>query len=393
MYTTYRIFTRFLLPFVKNSQEVLPFKIWFHAASVGEVLAASPLIKRALSQREDNSVLLTVMTKTGANKALSLFEGGLTVKRFPLDVPQRLKQIIRLGKPKALIVVETELWPNLILETSKEGIPVILVNGRMGAHSFLAYKLFRKEIASLLRKFSLLLLQTDADKERFLSLGAPKEKIRVLGSLKYDVEPVNTPELPREELGYSTKDKVVVFGSVRSKEENTIIDTIKILSKENNLKMILAPRHLIRTNLIRSKLKKAGITSSLKTSGITKSTEVLILDTVGELTKFYAISDMAFVGGTLAPYGGHNLLEPAAVGIPVLFGKYTFNTEDAATGLLEFSGGFRVNNARELASAIIKLSHDEILCKKMGERAKEFLQSKRGIVERVFKEIEPFLDS
>ncbi len=391
MQVFYRILSNIITPFVNGWNPPGVRDLWFHAASVGEVVAISPLVEKYLNANPEGNVLLTVMTQTGVKKAKSLLGESVTVRRFPLDSPKYLKNLLDMGRPRALIIVETELWPNMILEASKRKIPLILVNGRMQSRSFTAYKLFRREVGSLLNKFELLLLQTEVDKKRFVRLGAPEERIRVMGSLKYDVEPLREIRLNKEDLGYGVDDVIMIFGSIRSKEENFVIETILRLKEHRDLKFILAPRHLIRAKAIGMKLKRKGISFVERTKNQGKAERVLVLDTVGELVDFYSICDIAFVGGSLAPYGGHNLLEPASLGKPVIFGKYTFNTDDAAHGLVRSGGGIQINEPHELAEAIESLFFDPEKRVEMGMRARAFLQSRKGVVDRVFEEIKPII--
>jgi 3-deoxy-D-manno-octulosonic-acid transferase len=388
VYAIYSFLSRVLTSLLNTNFSPLgKIDLWFHAASVGEVAAVSPLIELFLRERT-LTILLTTMTETGLERAKKGFNGRIETRKFPYDSVNVIREVLIRSRPRLLVIVETELWPNLIVEASRLKIPIVLVNGRMGKRSFLAYRIFRREMSSLLSRFSLMLLQTERDMERFVSLGAPKDRVKVVGSLKFDLTTKKEEEVKRADFGFFEDDFIVVFGSIHSREEEEILKALRILTK-SGIKAIVAPRHLDRVYPWKRKLEKAGVKYFLKTKG--GGGDVMILDTVGELQSLYSIGDVAFVGGTLAPYGGHNLLEPAALGKPVLFGPHTFNTEDAAQGLLSCGGGILIKNSKELIKTVLHLTSTPSFARRMGENAEKFVKENRGICVKVFEHLKSFL--
>ncbi len=367
-----------------------PGGIYIHASSLGEVTAISPFILLLKERHPEIPIFLTTFTETGLQRAQELFGETVKLARFPFDLRDRLEEIFRAGKFRALLVVETELWPNLILTARRHRVPMFLVNARISPRTLKRYRVFKGLFSSLLSSFKLILTQSKDDMERFLYLGAPQDRVKVVGSLKYDVfeEHIEPPS------GFAKRAPVtVVFGSIRSREENIVLDAVReVIRKTSDIYIIIAPRHLNRIPHLREYLDSHGIVYSLRTSGNQKG-RVLLLDTLGELRSFYSVADIAFVGGTLAPYGGHNLVEPALLGLPVLFGPYYYNTADTARGLIKSGGGIKVNGREDLVRTLLDLVAHPEKRKLMGQNARNFILSQRGVTEALYRELAPFITS
>ena len=359
-----------------------PRDIWIHASSVGEINTIAYLVNLFIEHHI--SLFITTFTKTGQERAKILWKESVEVSRFPYDKKSEIENLVRIVQPKALIITETELWPNLILTT--KGIPKFLINARISEKSFPRYRKFKKHISMMLNQFELILAQSEIDSERFIELGAPPERVKVIGSLKYDAVKRPYKVVSREFHGYRKDDIIIIFGSIRTKEEDAVIRTIDKLRKEfENVQFIIAPRHLIRKEFIVAKLKTRGIPYILRsTRGKFYRDKVLVLDTLGELFDFYHIADIAFVGGTLANYGGHSLIEPAYVGIPVIMGPYYSNIKEAGELLKEFGGAKEVHTEDELLQTLRELIQDEEKRKEMGRKALEAIESKTGASEKTF---------
>lgn len=344
-------------------------------------MSLKPLIEKF---SRNYSCVVTVFTKSGKKRADEFFKTNTEVFYFPFDKKRELEKIIK--NSKAVILAESELWPNLLEISFRYKKKIFLVNGRISKKSTYFYKNFFKDIKKYLQGFKLLFLQDKKYREYFLKLGIPEEKIIVLRNLKYDsierdVEPL-----------FEKKDFIITFGSVRRDEVNIFINVIeKILTIKNNLKIIIAPRHLINTGYIESKLKEKGIKYEKRSETPSPSGKVFILDTLGELIRVWKISDIGVVGGTFGNHGGHNLAEPASFRIPVIFGESTENVEEVARELVKRKGGIRVRTEEELLKAIENLIKDDNLRKKFGENAGKTIDLLRGSSDIIYREISKFL--
>ena len=363
---------------------VRPGAIWVHAASVGEVAAASPLVG-ALSRRGE-PVLLTVMTPTGRSVAQRLAGPGVTVAFAPLDFASPVKTALRSVAPRALLVVETELWPNLIVEAASRGATVGIVNGRLSERSLRRYRLPGFPLSHLREAISFVACRSRTDMERFLSLGFPSTRLTVAGDSTFDAlgEPLSENERARLRSVLSAgSSKVVVFGSVRPQEERAVVEVAAAALREPNVRVVIAPRHLSRVPAVAERLSSSGLSASTwsgLSSGQGEAAQVVVLDTMGELAEIYSIAHVAFVGGTLAPYGGHNPLEPAAQGVPVVFGPHTDSCDDAARLLVSAGAAAVVEDGSELRDVVLALLTDEARRAAMGRSALEAVASRRGAV-------------
>lgn len=357
--------------------------VWVHAVSVGEVGAAAPLI-RALRERFPYApVLVTTTTPTGYDTVTRQF--GETVQHvyFPYDLPWIVRRFLRRFKPRMLLLMETELWPNVIHEARRAALPVVLVNGRMSERSARRYRWLKGFTARMLGALTRVAAQTAADAERLRGLGAPADRISITGSLKFDVHlPASVFEegaAIRRELGINRP--ILMAGSTRPGEEEVLLDVrARLTGQFPDLLLVVAPRHPERFEQIAEHCRKAGLTLARRAAGDACGVEVAVylVDTMGELLKFYAAADVAFVGGSLAPFGGQNVLEPAALGVPIVTGPHLFNFEEIAAKLRQ-SGALVVgNDAAGLATSIAHWLGDSDARDTAGRAGSDIVSANKG---------------
>ncbi len=360
--------------------------IWLHAASVGEVKALSIIIPQLKKINPDYSLIISVVTESGKREAERILSAGSTGKEVefvfhaPIDLRRFVKRALASLNPSALIIVETELWPNLIKKAKKRSCWVALINGRISGESLSKYLLLKSLFSETLSYVDLFCMQSEEDAERIKKLGAEKDKIKVLGNLKFDRMITQISEIDKnvlkKRLSIPLDLKVMVGGSIRSGEEEILVRVFKRL-KENgeNFLLVLAPRHLDRVKKIEKMFfhQKLDFVRRSELDGETslKSQRIILLDTMGELAWIYAIADVAFVGGSLVPIGGHNLLEPAVYGVPVIFGPYVDHFKTAADLLIQCGGGIKIKNEEELYTKTLDLLKDEDKRKKWERRRKK----------------------
>jgi len=355
--------------------------LWVHAASVGEVAAAAPLVRELRSLGEQ--VLLTVMTPTGRSAAERLSSTGASIAFPPLDAPAPVDAALDSVSPRALLIVETELWPNIVVEAASRGVKVVMVNARLSAGSVRRYRGPLFPLTRVRASIDLVACRSEDDRSRFLELGFAPESLTVTGSTKFDAAPSPPDEVERRDLrgriGADDGSRVVVFGSVRPAEEETVLGAVEALVGDGGVRAVVAPRHLARVANIAGGLEARGIDYALRSRAGSRGGEpVTLLDTTGELVLFYALADVAFVGGTLAPYGGHNPLEPAAVGVPVVIGPHTSSCAHESRLLIERGGALRVADGEGLRDAVRRLLSDEAMRLRMGAAAADVVSSGRG---------------
>ncbi len=364
--------------------------IWLHAASAGEVNAISPFCKALRKAKPDAKIIITTTSPTGKKIAL---EKGLADGVFlaPLDMAPCLKRAFAAFRPAMILVAETEFWPGILLRAGKNGIPILLLNGRISDKSFPSYMKLRSLFSTALNCFNYCLVQTTQDKERLLALGVSENRIEVAGQLKYDLSPPDALAVQKfkEALSLLRKDVLFTFGSIRTGEDDLLLPLVsKILGFSPDVKVLLAPRHLKNVPVFQEKLKKLKINSTLRSQikSAAAPERVIVLDTLGELSLAYAFSRAAFVGGTLVPIGGHNLMEPALAAVPVCFGPYTQNVFEAAQALIQSGGGLPVKDGQELVE-VFKRFLDEGFSKEAGRKAHESVASMRGATDKTVQAV------
>jgi 3-deoxy-D-manno-octulosonic-acid transferase len=339
--------------------------LWIHAASVGEVLAARALITALKSHLPEHKILLSTFTDTG--NQLAQRSGADAVIFLPLDHPLAVRRALRKLDPRLIIVLETELWPNLFRQAARRGIPVLLVSGRLSERALARYMKLRGLFHDALRHLSACGMQSTDDAERLASLGAEPKRILITGNLKQGGEAA-----AKEEITARPQPPLLVAGSTHAGEEVAILEAFgKLRAQFPGLQLALAPRHPERFAEVEALLEHSGLVYEKKSRcrSLYFEADVLLLDTLGELVQLYARGDVAFVGGSLVPVGGHNMFEPAQLKKPVVFGPHTANVKQLAAALKESGGGFEVRNAAELAGAVERLFRDPLERSHAGERA------------------------
>lgn len=364
--------------------------LWLHAASVGEVNSLVAFLPVLRKRAPEYQFILSVTTRTGRERASCLRGEVRRVFYLPVDLSFLVKRVLRWANPKVLLLVETELWPNLILQAQRRGVKLAVINGRLSAKSFSRYKMFRGPMARILTSMELLCVQTEEDAHRFRALGAEGSRVMVTGNFKEDLLAVPQMraerEVVRDALSISDRTHVLVAGSTRPGEENEIAETIVGLRNENNhFRAIVAPRHVKRAKKVTRLLSARGLEVqrySLAESLQATHWDVLVVDILGQLMRLYSAADVAFVGGSLMPYGGHNPLEPAAYGIPVLFGRHMENCRRSAQLLLQAGGGVQVADGVELKEIASRLFHSDEERRRRGQAALRAVQESRGSSEK-----------
>ncbi len=370
--------------------------VWIHAASVGEVRGIEPVISAIRRDFPELWIMVTTTSVTGRREVLE--------RRFcetpcllPLDHPLTMRRIIRKLKPKLVIITETELWPSLFFALAARRVPLMLVNARISHFSFPMYRRFSMFTQATLRCLTKLLVQTNQDATRFLLLGAKREAIEVVGSTKYDRTPADSSETDREQLvsslGLERSRPCFVAGSVRPTEDASVIAAY-LLAREviPNLQMVIAPRHPERFELVAELLERYQVPFARRSEGPAQQAHsVVLLDTIGELDSIYSIATCAFIGGTLANFGGHNPLEAAAFAVPIIVGPHIGNIRDAVSQLESEQGVLKVSGSAELADCIIQLCNDPSLRERTGSAAHRVWNRNIGATRDVRKWIRFFL--
>lgn len=376
--------------------KVKPDGILLHSVSVGETLAAVPLVRALRHRYPSMPITVTTMTPTGSERAASAFGKDVHHVYLPYDLPGSMNRFLDNVNPRLVIIMETELWPNMIALLHKRKIPLVIANARLSERSAKGYKKLGKFMQRLLQRITLIAAQNQEDGERFISLGLKRSQLTVTGSLKFDISV--TPELAARAITlrrqWAPRRPVWIATSTHDGEESIILDAHrKLLTRFPNLLLILVPRHPERFSTARELTQKAGLSYTLRSSGEipSGSTQVVIGDTMGELMLLYGIADVAFVGGSLVDRGGHNPLEAAAHAIPVLMGPYTLNFKDICAKLQQADGLITVTDADSLDKEIGTLLTDEDYRLYYGRHAVEVLHQNQGALQRLLQLLEPHL--
>lgn len=357
--------------------------IWVHAVSVGEVIAAVPLIKSLIKQYPDKQLLVTTTTPTGSAQVLKLFSGQVLHVYAPYDLFWVVRRFIKRVKPCVLLVMETEIWPNLYQTCQDKNIPVILANARMSEKSAVGYLRFSSLTRSTLRCISKIAVQGKGDAERFIRLGAEEKQISITGSIKFDLELPNDLQkqagLLRVELGVNRK--IWIAASTHEGEEEILLNAYKQVSTViDNLLLVLVPRHPDRFDRVANSCERNNLklVRRSEVKPCASDTQVYLGDSMGELLLLYAVADVAFIGGSLVPVGGHNLLEAAALAIPSVVGPEMFNFAEITEQLLLCNGAMQVQDEKALADAIEMLLSNDELRKQLGANAHTFVEQNKG---------------
>lgn len=363
--------------------------IWIHAVSVGETRAAEPLLKALKQRYTDHAIVMTHTTPTGRAAGEQLYGDRVSRCYLPYDLPFAVERFLNHFDPKVGVLMETELWPNLIQHCEQRHIPLFLVNARLSEKSARGYSKIATLIRESLQSLSGIAAQTDSDAKRLSSLGAPAPL--VTGSMKFDIavpnEMLTRGEALRELIGRARP--VFLAASTREGEEPIVLDAFSQLNVPNAL-LLLVPRHPQRFDEVAKLLQERGLRFARKSRGdvVSASTQILLGDSMGEMFAYYAACDIAFIGGSLVPLGGQNLIEACAVGKPVLIGPHTFNFAEASDLATEIGAAVRVNDAKSLAAAAEHWLKDPNGRERASASALEFANEHRGATARVMRMIE-----
>lgn len=371
--------------------------IWIHAVSVGEVVAAAPLAHALRRSHPDTPLILTTVTPTGAARVRSLFGDDVLHAYIPFEMPLAVNNFFASLKPRIALIMETEIWPNLYHGCGVRKIPLVLVSARISPKSVDSYRKLLPLFRETLSHGIVIAAQSQADAERFLSLGASEDRTRVTGNIKYDLElPENIGARGaalRAELFPARG--VWIAASTHDKEEAMILDAHRsLLAAFPDLLLILVPRHPGRFADVAAEIRGKGfrMVSRTEQRACERDTEVFLGDTMGEVMLFYAASDIAFVGGSLVPIGGHNLLEPAALGLPIVTGPHAFNAQEIADVLSAANACRVVEDQAALATTVAELLTDTAVAASLGKNGVAILEKNRGAVKRLVDVINPLLE-
>ncbi len=385
-----------------NEVKNLDRPIWIHAVSVGEAALASGLAVAIKKRFNGIPVIVSTTTKTGNEMAKKTGRGVVDgVFYCPLDFSFIVRKVIKIVRPRLYCMVETELWPNLLGALSSENIPVALINGRISDSSFKNYRIIKGVLSKMLSSIDLYCMQSKKDAERIEALGANAGSVHVTGSMKFDMvsDILNKKEYSKKDFGFTREDEVIIAGSTHSPEECIILDVFKKLKdKHNNLKLILASRHIERVGEVKKYVDERGFSFYLFSelgdrSNPQEERDILIVDTIGDLKNIYSVGSIIFIGGSLVKKGGQNPIEGARWLKPTVFGPYMHNFRDISNMFVEKGASIKVQDGAELKDVLEKLLVDPGKRQKMAENASVVINDNTGAtertVERLAKLVEP----
>ncbi len=356
--------------------------LWIHAVSVGETLAARPVVDEILRQRPSTTIVFTTTTITGQAQARRLFPDA-TVTYFPFDFAASVKRFLRHHDPRVFATMETEIWPNATRLSRARGLHLLLANGRISDRSFPRYRLLRRFVAPVLRQYDRILAREETDRERFIAIGAPAAIVETSGNVKFDYLPDDRPlEIaPRLETLIAGR-KVLVLGSTMEGEDEALIAELEGFIASHNAFVIIAPRKPERFEIVAGLLTASTIRYARRTDWNDGPADVLLLDTLGELAQIYRFAGAAFIGGSLVRTGGHNPIEPAAAGVPVCFGPHMSNFREIATVFLRDGGAVEAGDATAVFAFAARMLDDEAAHGAVSDRARRTVEQNRGAAAR-----------
>ena len=365
--------------------------LWIHAVSVGETMAAQPVVARILRERPGTSIVFTTTTLTGQAQARRLYPDA-TVTYFPFDFAFAVRRFLDHHQPRVFATMETEIWPNVTRIARERGLRLILANGRISDRSLPRYRAFRRIVASVLAKYDRILAREETDRERFVAIGARPETVEVSGNVKFDYQPDDTPLEIAPALQTLIGDrKVLVLGSTMEGEDEALLPEVERFLAEHHAFVIIAPRKPERFELVAGLLATSSLRhvrrSALTETAAREGADVLLVDTFGELARMYAYATVAFIGGTLVPTGGHNPIEAAAAGVPVCFGPSMSNFREIAQAFLRNEAALEVADAAAAIDFAGAMLDNSAMQHAWGERARTTVLQNRGASERTARRV------
>jgi 3-deoxy-D-manno-octulosonic-acid transferase len=365
--------------------------LWIHAVSVGETLAARTIVAEILAARPGTSFVFTTTTLTGQAQARRLFPQA-SVTYFPFDFSWSVRRFLNHHKPGVFATMETEIWPNVTRLARARGMRLVLANGRLSDRSFPRYRAFRAVVGPILRRYDRILAREEVDHQRFLAIGAPESLVETSGNVKFDFTVDDHPlEIIQTLEALIAGRPTIVLGSTMLGEDEELLPELERFVRERNAFAVIAPRKPERFDAVAALLSTTALTvvrrSALQATRPPTPSNVLLLDTFGELSRIYRYATLAFIGGSLVPTGGHNPIEAAAAGVPVCFGPHMSNFREIASVFLRDGGAAEVRSGREVFALADRLLDDPTARAGMGERARQTVAQNRGASARTAQRI------
>ena len=372
--------------------------IWFHTVSVGEFIAAIPLIRHYINSQQYD-VIITTMTPTGSDRVHDTFSNEITHIYLPYDLPFSVNRFLNATRPNILVCLETELWPNLINLCCKRDIPVVLANARMSEKSARGYRRFSALTYSMLNTLSLAAVQNHVDAERLIKLGLQRECTKIIGNIKFDLsiseQVIASAHKLKAQLSENGKFKVFIAASTHQGEDEPVLRAFsKVRASDENVKLMIVPRHPERFASVFTLCEQTGLRCARRSDNTSaENIDILLCDTMGELLMLYGAADMAFVGGSLIDNGGHNYIEPAAWALPIISGPSTINFREIASEL-QAEGALRIiNDSEQLARELLALITDPAQAIKAGNAGKQVAEKNKGALEKLIALIDAQLEA
>lgn len=367
--------------------------IWVHCVSVGEFRAAIVVIDQLIKQHPNHQLLITTTTPTGSDAVISHYQNKVFHLYFPYDLPLIVKRYIKKINPKICLLLETEIWPNLIHELNKNNVPALLINARLSSQSKQKYQKFTANlIKQTLKKLTLIAAQNQNSANRFIELGAKNDNVITTGNIKFDQNTKPDTTINNALQAIIGKRKTIIFASTHEGEEAQIINQYLKHKRTIDALFVIIPRHPERFDAVYKLAKNANLNVIRRSENqSTQNAQILLGDSMNEMMSYFCSADIVFIGGSLSNTGGHNMLEPAAFAKPIIFGPNIFNFTEISSDLLKQNAAIQIQNVGGLFEKIMWLLNDEKQCKELGNNAQQYLYSKQGAVKNTLKLINKFL--
>ncbi len=361
--------------------------IWVHCVSMGEFKAAIVIIDQLIKQYPNHQLLITTTTPTGSDAVISHYQNKVFHLYFPYDLPLIVKHYIKKINPKICLLLETEIWPNLIHELNKNNIPILLINARLSQQSKEKYQRFIVNlIKSTLNKLTLIVAQNQNSANRFIELGAKNNNVIITGNIKFDQNIKPDTTISNALQAIIGRRKIVIFASTHESEEAQIINEYSKHKHTIDALLVIIPRHPERFNTVYKSAKDANLNVVRRSENqLVQNAQILLGDSMGEMMSYFDIADIVFMGGSLSNTGGHNMLEPAAFAKPIIFGPNVFNFTEISSDLLKQNAAIQIQNVEGLFKKIMALLNDKEQCKVLGNNAQQYLYSKQGAVKNTLQ--------